>query len=648
MLRSRKNFSDDFFTRVAGKRLIVSGAGAVARGAYEAGAGLVLTYPGSPVVETFDLLAGVKSPLADRCRVVINEHVAFHQALGYSLSGGRSLVVMKHVGLNVASDPAHYSAYTGINGGMVIVLGTDPGAACSTGEFDSRFFSLHTHLPLFEPKNFAETVEVTRGAFEFSEKMKLPVVICIPSGFCYGVGTAEAGKVARPKKDLFFQNSPDYTCVGARAVERHRLLSDKISFLEDSHPAKIAGFPRASYDRAASGATLVVTSGVHYDMVREIVGGLGVASVVSLFAPVMTCPINSRELGAALSAPGLENVVFVEPLEGLLELQISSFIARSGGSFRIFGKNVFKNHGELTYQAVLDGLRTLFAQKSIGLKINAKEEFSQTTRRAGKNACLEPVFREGTFCPGCPHRAFFYALTKSLGKDDVIGGDIGCSSLPPHFSSWLTCMNSGVSIASGVALAADPKRQKVVSLIGDSTFFHSGIQTIVECVQTDSDQVCFILDNGWTAMTGHQKTPSTRRSLDGKANERAIEIRKLLEAAGVKRIHELDPYRVKSFAIALKKIFDSGPGFRVVIVSRECRLQEARRKEKKPWAESYFISPERCRECGECYSVLTCPAILKGDDGKMYIEKSLCADCSVCRSVCPNGAVAKVGVRLDD
>ena len=634
---------EDFFTRETGRRLILSGAAAAARGAYEAGAGLVLTYPGSPVVESFEILAAQGSPAADRCRIIINEHVAWHQALGYCLAGGRSFIIMKHVGINVAADPMHYSAYTGVNGGMVILAGSDPGANCSTGEFDIRFYSLHAHIPIIEPRDFNETVSSVRNAFDISERYKLPVMVIIPSALCYGVGTARSGPVADAKRGTAFVNSRDYTCVGPLAVRRHELLMKKIAGLREAPLSCEEPSLKSVFDSGGSGA-LIVTSGIYYDFVKEALRESGLESAASVYAPIVTYPLNEIELLGALRAHDYKKVIFIEDLEGFLELTITSFMAENQISAEICGKNKSDNFGELKYPAVKEILQKLLS-----------EDYREPARPVFS---LEPEPREGTFCPGCPHRAFFYALTKYLAPDDVIGGDIGCSSLPPHFSSWLTCMNSGASIASGTSLAArggntdGGRTQKTVSLIGDSTFFHSGMQTILECSASDSNQICFILDNGWTAMTGHQPTFTTKPAAGSEKSDERVSIKKILEAFGVKRIYEADPYRIDRLMALLNELTSDGrEGFTAVIVRRECRLQAKKRAAAKnansgaAKTEIFEIISERCAQCNECYSVLTCPAIFKNAGGDLYINHDICDGCGVCRQICPNGAIARIEAR---
>ncbi|MBI4859488.1 MAG: 4Fe-4S binding protein [Candidatus Riflebacteria bacterium] len=232
----------------------------------------------------------------------------------------------------------------------------------------------------------------------------------------------------------------------------------------------------------------------------------------------------------------------------------------------------------------------------------------------------------------------------------MLGGDIGCSSLPPHYPDWLTCMNSGTSIASGVGQALVEttsdrgRRPRVVSLVGDSTLFHSGLQTIIDCARRDSDQICFVLDNSWTAMTGHQSTPGTPRDLKGDRIEGAVDIPALLGAAGVRRLFTVDPLRVSRMRRLMMRLLEE-PGFSCVVVRRECKLQVRRRGAAARWTGVFGVVEERCRRCNRCYSVLTCPAIDKLENGQIVIDPDLCGSCSLCHQTCPNGAIVQVRVR---
>lgn len=615
-MKKNVSLTEQFFSARKGDALILSGAAAAARGAFEAGVGFVTTYPGSPITEAFEVLKGRQNS-SGICRQSINEHVGFHQAMGFSLAGGRAMITMKHVGFNVASDPAHYIGYTGVRGGMVILVGTDPGATCSTGEYDFRFYSLHTHLPLLEPSNAQEILDAVKIAFAWSEEDNLPYVVAIPASACYGVERVFAGNVEPLHSGTVFTNTPELTNVGRRATENHRRLLDKVSFVEKkARSRKVVKF------HPGPSKTLVITSGIHYWQVLESLKMLGVDNPPAVFSPLLTYPFPFSELKKRLSK--ISEIIFVEDLGGFLETSISSHLLALGKPFRVLGKSVFPPTGNIDFQITFRELGKL-----MGVDVPESAEFNLPER-------------EGTFCPGCAYRGFFFSLLEELGEDSVIGGDIGCSSLPPHFSSWLTCMNSGTSIAAGVSLAIG-KQKKVASLIGDSTLFHSGLQTIIEAAQADSNQLCFVLDNYWTAMTGHQENPSTPVEADGSYRAH-VDIEALLRAGGVKRINLVDPTNLRSLRSTIRKLLNE-EGFRVAILRRECRLQSRRRPSHQPWEKEYFLVEDRCQECGVCYEKFCCPAIVQNSAEKYEIDRKSCSQCGACVHICPNGAIVAVANR---
>ncbi|MBF0501004.1 MAG: indolepyruvate ferredoxin oxidoreductase subunit alpha [Candidatus Riflebacteria bacterium] len=623
------------FDPVPGRRLIVTGAGAAARGAFEAGIGLVTTYPGSPITETFEILASSENTARPICSLSLNEHVAFHKAMGFSLAGGRSLITMKHVGFNVAADPAHYIGYTGVKGGMVILVGTDPGAQCSTGEYDFRFYALHTHLPLVEPTSGQQILDCMRHAFEWSEADGVPYVIAVPAGACYGIEGVVTGMIEPKHAGTSFTESKTLTNVGRRAVENHRKLLERLEKIR--REAEIRNLVQVFGNGREA---LIITSGIHLSRVREAANILGIAERLRIFCSTVTHPFPTDLLKTHVEA--CSRLIFVEDLGGFLETVISRYLLSLTRSPHVQGKDLFPAYGNLDLDMIMKGLANAF---SVNIRKSCDESHTETagiTAVPDISKIPEIPEREGTFCPGCGYRGFFHILTEFLGPDDIMGGDIGCSSLPPHFSSWLTCMNSGTAIAAGVSLALAGRRQ-IVSMIGDSTLLHSGLQTLIEAAADDSDQVCFILYNHWTAMTGHQATPATPRTAEGVSRPH-IDIKSLLTVLGVKRFDTIDPWRISGLRVLLKRVLHER-GFRVVIVERECTLLSNRRRPASGWHRTYRLEPERCHECGMCYERLSCPAIVKNADGVLAIENGLCAHCGVCEQICPNGAIQEIQIR---
>ncbi|MBI4859487.1 MAG: hypothetical protein HY815_04400 [Candidatus Riflebacteria bacterium] len=295
-------------------------------------------------------------------------------------------MIMKHVGMNVASDPAHYSGYTGVRGGMVVLVGADPGATCSTGEFDVRFLSLHTHLPILEPGDFQETVDATRGAFELSEHLLLPVMVIVPARLCYGMGTVTTGPVAPPRDELSFARTPDLTVVGQRAVERHRLLMEKIERLRELPPdATLPGLP-ADRHRTVPSRDLIVASGVIRDLVLEAMAILGVDDRVSVYAPALTYPLSGPRLLGAMGRCGCERVLFVEDLEGFLETQATATLVRSRAAVEVHGKDVFRPWGVVGFREVLDGLRRSSSGRATCWEATSAAAPCRPTTRTGSPA----------------------------------------------------------------------------------------------------------------------------------------------------------------------------------------------------------------------------------------------------------------------
>ncbi|MBF0410107.1 MAG: indolepyruvate ferredoxin oxidoreductase subunit alpha [Candidatus Riflebacteria bacterium] len=616
------DYTADVFTASEGDSIFISGAAAASRAVYEAGVGFAATYPGSPITETFELLASNRNPSKIISRMSINEHVAFHQAMGFALAGGRSFITMKHVGFNVAADPAHYIGYTGVRGGMVALIGLDPGATCSTGEYDFRFYALHTHLPMLEPTSAQEILDLTKMAFDWSEEDHLPWIVCVPAGACYGVENVVVGSVRDVKNGDSFVNSPDYTNVGARAVVNHAKLLDKVRKV-----AEKAGRRKLSRVFGSGREALVVTSGYNLQKSLEAAEYLKIMDRITVYCPLQTYPLPIGEIEAL--AEDIDKVIFIEDLGGFLEMSTAPLLLSLQRPIEVIGKNIFPGYGALSLSSIISGFAEAF-------NVTKPESFAIPE-------IPKIPERQGTFCPGCTYRPFFLALTEFLGPNDVLGGDIGCSSLPPHYSSWLTCMNSGTAIAAGVTSALNGK-SRVVSLIGDSTFLHSGMQTILEAAMTDSDQICFVLDNNWTAMTGHQTNYATSVDQSGKPVEH-LQIKNILKALGVKHIYHGDPLHFHAFRSLLRRLFDQ-KGFRVVMIERECSLQLSRRNGGKITNDICFIEPGRCQDCGLCYEKLCCPAILKNSQEKYEIERTLCSGCGVCVEICPNGAII-TGRKID-
>ena len=622
-----------------GKTILAMGNDAIVRGGLEAGLGYFSTYPGTPASEIGEGFTALKQQFPHiHTEFSVNEHVAAHGAQGASWANVRSMVTMKHVGMNVASEVLHFAAYSGVRAGFVVVVGSDPGATSSTSEQDDRWYSLHTHLPILEPATIQEAKDFTIKAFELSEKYNLPVILNAPSKLCHNIGSLTLGSLPREvqKNGHFERNPTRYINLFGGSVANHRRAMESIDALEKD-------IPLVSLNREVpgTGKTGFISSSINYLYLMEALALLGIVD-----APVLkigiTHPLNVKEISGF--AGGLERIIIVEELEGFLEYQIKQLLYDTGIRTAIKGKQIFPRYGELDVDIIADVL-----SRELGLPLPEKMEralkISETLTTG-----IPP--RQGAFCIGCPHRATLYSIVKATDRKVIFAGDIGCytlSCLPPFRAfDWVTCMNCGVGIAQGMLQKIEG--EKVIAYVGDSTFFHSGIPNVINAVQQHADLVLVILDNKWVAMTGHQPSPTTDVSIHGEKMN-PVDIKGLLKSIGVKYIRSIDPFNIKASIAAVRDALRQEEGVRVIIAEQECALQFARRIKITPpeYTVFYQIERGRCQLCNECYVDLGCPAIRKdfNDDGHFYyIEETACLRCGACKDLCPNGAIVRTEIKL--
>lgn len=622
----------------SGRTILAMGNDAIVRGGLEAALGYFSTYPGTPASEIGEgyLSLGKEFPHI-HAEFSVNEHVAAHGAQGASWAGIRSMVTMKHVGMNVAAEVLHFAGYTGVGAGFVVVIGSDPGATSSTSEQDDRWYSLHTHLPILEPASIQEAKDFTARAFELSETYNLPVIINAPSKLCHNIGSLRLGKLpdSFPAKGRFERNPERYINLFAGSVANHRRAMEAVARLQDEAPS-------LALNRLlpGGGRTGFISSSINYLYLMEALSILGITD-----APVlkiaMSYPLNAGEI--ASFARGLDRVYVVEELEGFIEFQAKRLLYDSGIRVPIIGKDVFPAHGELDVDLIVERLTEELHVPPPGRTTRAIE---LSRKLAGD---LPP--RQGSFCTGCPHRATLYSIVKATDRKAVFAGDIGCytlSCLPPFRAfDWVTCMNCGVGIAQGMLQKIED--ESVIAYVGDSTFFHSGIPGLINAVQQNASLVLVILDNKWVAMTGHQPSPTTDIALDG-TRMRPVDIKGLLKSIGVPYVRTIRPFNIKASMAAIKEAIRVGKGVRVIIAEEECALQYGRRIARTPaeYEIYYQIDEERCQKCNECYVELGCPSIRKeetGDGWRYYIEEATCLRCGACHDLCLNSAILRTEIR---
>ncbi|MBS7288510.1 MAG: indolepyruvate ferredoxin oxidoreductase subunit alpha [Candidatus Freyarchaeota archaeon] len=630
----------DVALNAPGKRVLLLGNEAVARGALEAGVGFASGYPGTPASEVLDTLVEVAKEFPGLVsQYSTNEYVALETAVGASWSGVRALCAMKMVGMNVASDPLFTLCYCGVGpgGGLVIVNGGDPSCISSTNEQDNRYYGLHAHMPVVEPSNPQECKDFTLTAFSISEEFDVPVMLNMTARTSHSLGPVVLGELKPPKEEGYFvKNWGKYFSALVIAVSNKQKLLRNMARLAEDYAY------RTPLNRILEGGRRIgiVTSGVSYNYTLEALDMLKLYDVPILKLGLVY-PL-SKKLVAEF-AENLDKIVVMEELEGFLEDELKKIAYDEDLSVKIVGKEIFSPAGELSVDDALVAYSKVFG---LDPPINPQELALKTL---GFSSLL--LMRTPGFCPGCSHRATLYAIKKAVegkGYDIVWGGDIGCyanASLPPfNMSDFMVCMSAGVSIASGISFKS--KKQKAVAFIGDSTFFHTGMPAVLNAVWNNADILIVVMDNGWTAMTGHQPHPGTGLSAAGKA--KAVDIAEVCRALGVDYVRVVDPFNLKHAISVFDEAFKRR-GVRVVVSRQECVLQAKRRmreieaeKKRRGIEEFYEVAEHICIFCEECLKAFGCPAIVVGEfEGKKVskIDLGRCVNCSVCKQLCKGCAI---------
>jgi len=576
------------------KRLMI-GNEAVALGAYEAGVRVVSSYPGTPSTEITEFISKKDEVYSEWAP---NEKVACEVAIGASIAGARSMTCMKHVGLNVAADPLFTSSYTGVNGGFVIVVADDPGMHSSQNEQDSRNYAKAAKLPMLEPSDSTECKEFTKLAFEISEKFDTPVIIRLTTRVAHSQSLVEVGdRVDIALKDVV-KNPQKYVMMPAMAKAKHVLVEQRTLDLKEY--SKDASFNSIEINNTDIG---IITSGITYQYAKE---ALPDASYLKLG---MVHPISEDLIKDFASK--VKKVVVLEELDPFIE----EFCRAAG--IVVEGKNLFTLLGE--YSA------SMIKEKLLGEKNNDLIKIEENI----------PV-RPPVMCPGCPHRGMFYVLNK---LKLVVSGDIGCYTLgalqPLNSVDACVCMGASVSMAHGMEKARGKDyAKKVVAVIGDSTFMHSGITGLVDIVYNKGVSTVIILDNSITGMTGHQQNPTTGYTIKMEETNK-VNLVKLANAVGIERVVVADPFDLENFEKVVKEeVAAEEPS--VIISQRPCALLK-----NVNYGAPCVIDTDKCKNCKMCMK-LGCPAITI-KDGKMLINNALCNGCTLCQNVCKFDAIRKVG-----
>ena len=573
---------------------LMLGNEAVARGLYEAGCSFVSSYPGTPSTEITEAIAKYPEVYAEWAP---NEKVAMEAAFGASLAGRRSFCGMKHVGLNVAADPLFTISYTGVNAGMVIGVADDAGMHSSQNEQDSRHYAEAAKIPMLEPSDSAEALELTKLAYELSEKFDTPFLVKMCTRVSHSQSLVELGE----RKEVLGEYKKDiakYVMMPGNAKKRHPVVEARTRALVEYAETAPINRIEAGNDNAMG----IITSSTSYQYVKEVVGDTYPVMKLGMIWPLPEQKIKDF-------ASSVEKLVIVEELDSFIEAHCKNL------GIECVGKEMFSCIDELSQNKVA---AQLASAPVCGVKL---EE------------AIPP--RPPVMCAGCPHRGLFYTLKKN--KLTVLG-DIGCYTLgavaPLAAVDSVICMGASVSGIHGFSKsqqgAAD---NKTVAVIGDSTFMHSGITGLVNMAYNESNATVIIVDNSITGMTGHQQNPTTGFNLKGDPCAK-IDLETLCRAVGIRRVRVVDPYNLAQCDAAIKEELAANEPS-VIISRRPCALLKYV-KHKAPLA----VDADKCVGCKACMKI-GCPAI-SIVDGKAKVDATQCVGCGVCEQLCKFGALKEV------
>ena len=581
---------------------IMTGNEAIAQGAWEAGLHVAAAYTGTPSTEILENLSTYKDVYSEWST---NEKVALEVAAGASMAGGRALAAMKHVGLNVAADPLFTLAYTGVNGGLVVVTADDPGLFSSQNEQDNRYYASHAKLAMLEPSDSQECLDFVKEAFEISEKFDTPVLFRVTTRICHSKTLVKTS----PRKEVpvrpYTKDVSKYVMAPASAKKRKYIMEDRIEALKE-----FSETTTLNRIESASGKVGIITSGISYNHAKEVFG-----DEVSYLKLGFTWPLPEKLIRKF--AGMVDTIYVIEENEPYIE----DFVKIMG--IQCTGREKLPWVDELTPEII----RRAF--------------FPGSEDQGGYAIDAEVPPRPPVLCAGCTHGGFFYEVGKY--KDVVVTGDIGCYTLgivpPLSVTDSVICMGASVSGGVGFSKAVEKagRKEKVFAVIGDSTFFHSGITGLIDAVVNKAPIVINILDNRITAMTGHQENPGTGRTLMGEDTHQ-VDLKSLCVACGVKEenVRLIDPYDLTETKEAVKAGYESKEPF-VIITTSPCALIKDVIKARANM--KCVIDQEKCVKCKMCMKA-GCPA-LNFRDGIVFIDRASCNGCGICLQICPKKAISR-------
>ena len=606
-----------------GATMVLLGNEAIARGAIEAGVAVATTYPGTPSSEISLNFFQISQESSLYFEYSTNEKVSLEVAAATANSGVRSMCVMKHVGLNVAADALMTLAYVGVKGGLVILTADDPFMFSSQNEQDNRYYGKLSGLAILEPSSVEEAKNMIPYAFELSEALQEPVIFRTTTRINHSTAPVTLGKIQeRVCRGDFAKDPLNYVTVPAVSRKLHvKLLAnlDKAAERSEVSPYNFV---------SGSGTWGIICNGVSYAYLCDAIRDLGIQDKVKLLRIGFSHPMPQKMIKGFLGS--CEKVLVVEEGEPFMEEAVKAFAQEAGLTLPINGKgkDLFSRLYEFNPRLVRQVVAAYFG---VPCKVEPMVDLSNVP---------EIPQRPPNLCAGCSHRATFYAVKKAAeGLSTIYPTDIGCYTLgflpPLGMGDFLICMGSSAGTSCGFSKVTD---KKVVSFIGDSTFFHSGIPGLVNAVFNNHNFTFVILDNGITAMTGHQPNPGVDMGLMNLQGYGQISIEAVVRALGVPHVAVIQPYKVKKSIETLREAFNF-KGVSVVIAQEMCTLYAKGFKKTK--SRAYYVS-DKCRNHRDCISQLACPAFFLDAEKKVKIDPVMCAGCAVCAQICPENAILPV------
>ena len=604
-----------------GEKMFLLGNEAIARGAIEAGVAFASTYPGTPSSEASLNFFQMSHESELYFEYSTNEKVALEVAAAAANSGIRSMCIMKHVGLNVAADALMTLAYVGVKGGLVIMTADDPFMFSSQNEQDNRFYGKLSGLPILEPSTVGEAKDMVAYAFDLSEKLQEPVLFRTTTRINHSTGIVTLGEIKKPVTKGNFKKDPfNYVTVPAVSRNLHVKLLKNLKAAQDISEKSDYNFITGSGNRG------IICNGVSYSYAKDALKDLDVKDKVKILRIGFSHPMPSKLIKDFLK--GCEKVLVIEEGEPYMEEAVKAFAQEAGLTLAIKGKDedLFSRLFEFSPSLVRQSIAKYFDFEYAPVALTDLSDVPEIPQRPPN------------LCAGCSHRASFYVVKKAAeaeGLETIYPTDIGCYTLgllpPLSMADFLICMGSSVCTSGGFSQVTD---QKVISFIGDSTFFHSGIPGLVNAVFNNHNFTLVILDNGITAMTGHQPNPGVDMGNFNLEGYGRVSIEKMVEAAGVHHITVIRPYRIKKSIEAVRKALKFN-GVSVIIAQEMCTLYA--KALKKPLGKPFYIS-DKCKDHKDCINELACPAFFLKDD-RATIDAELCVGCAICAQICPENAI---------